>query len=301
MEQHVRRQYSDRLRDVTLGSPGYVPWPAPPTVEFNIMPLKLSEVRQAVKKARSSSAPGPNGVPYKINRNCPKVLELLYYLMSTLWKKQLIPSEWQRAVAVFILKAANSKEIGQFRNITLLNAEGKTFFSVLARMMTTNLLENHCINTNCHKAGVPGFPGCVEHSTMIWDQIQRAKREKTDLHAIWLDLTNAYGSAMGFPISPILFVAAFEVILIGWRLDGWRNQITTWTEVTPVEERHGRRHQPPSDSSMHNSIAGKDGRVDVMCQNEDQTLEILQPVTQKRSQKRQHHLHRWGRKNPTPL
>ncbi|KAJ8352978.1 hypothetical protein AAFF_G00124830, partial [Aldrovandia affinis] len=102
---------------------------------------------------------------------------------------------------------------------------------------------------------------------MIWEQIQTTKREKKDLHVIWLDLANAYGSvplqliayaleffyipdnirtmimnyfqdmhmcfalkkfttgwqqlevgiAMGCSISPILFVAAFEVILIGAR------------------------------------------------------------------------------------
>lgn len=164
-------------------------------------------------------------------------------------------------------KEENSKDISQFRNIALLNVEGKIFFSVLARRMTSYLLENGYIDTNCQKAGVPGFPGCVEHSTMIWDQIQKAKREKTDLHVVWLDLANAYGSvphqlinyameffhtpsciknivasyfndlqmcfslqdfttgwqrlevgiAMGCAISPILFVAAFEVILIGAR------------------------------------------------------------------------------------
>ncbi|KAK0155306.1 hypothetical protein N1851_002364 [Merluccius polli] len=136
--------------------------------------------------------------------------------------------------------------------------------------MTNYLLENGYIDTNCQKAGVPGFPGCVEHSTMIWDQIQKAKREKIDLHVIWLDLANAYGSvphqlinyameffhmptcvknlvaqyfsnlqmcfslqdfttgwqqlevgiAMGCAISPILFVAAFEIILIGARQMG---------------------------------------------------------------------------------
>ncbi|KAJ8395939.1 hypothetical protein AAFF_G00026470 [Aldrovandia affinis] len=102
---------------------------------------------------------------------------------------------------------------------------------------------------------------------MIWEQIQRAKRERSDLHVVWLDLANAYGSvphqlidfamefffmpesirglvssyfkdlqmcfaledftivwqqlevgiAMGYSISPILFVAAFEIILIGTR------------------------------------------------------------------------------------
>ncbi len=65
---------------------------------------------------------------------------------------------------------------------------------MLARRMTTYLLENGYIDTNCQKAGVPGFSGCVKHATMIWNQIQKAKREKTDLHVVWLNLANAYGS-----------------------------------------------------------------------------------------------------------
>ncbi len=53
---------------------------------------------------------------------------------------------------------------------------------------------NGYIDTSCQTAGVPGFPGCVEHSAVIWEQIQRAKRERGDLHVVWLDLANAYGS-----------------------------------------------------------------------------------------------------------
>lgn len=60
--------------------------------------------------------------------------------------------------------------------------------------MTSYLMENGYIDTNCQKAGVPGFPGCVEHSAMIWEQIQKATREKKDLHVIWLNLANAYRS-----------------------------------------------------------------------------------------------------------
>lgn len=88
-----------------------MPQPAPPTAEFNVIPPKLSKIRQVMRKARSSSAPGPNRVPYKLYKNCPKVLEVLWYFMRTAWKKQLIPSKWQRAVAVFIPKEANSKDI----------------------------------------------------------------------------------------------------------------------------------------------------------------------------------------------
>ncbi len=267
LQEHIRTQYSDPARNTPLDSPGYVPRPSEPSALFDVSPPKFSEVRQVIQRARSASAPGPNGIPYKLYKSCPGVLKLLWPLMRITWTKQTIPSEWQRAVAVSIPKQQNAKTIEQFRSIALLNVEGKIFFSVMARRMTTYLTENNYINTSCQKAGIPGFPGCVEHASMIWEQIQTTKREKKDLHVIWLDLANAYGSvphlliayaleffyipdnirtmimnyyqdmhmcfalkkvttgwqqlevgiAMGCSISPILFVAAFEVILIGAR------------------------------------------------------------------------------------
>ena len=43
------------------------------------------------------------------------------------------------------------------------------------------------------KAGIPGFPGCIEHTTMLWDRIKMAKNNKSaELHVIWLDLQNTY-------------------------------------------------------------------------------------------------------------
>ena len=267
LENHIKEQYSDPERSTPLGSPGYVPRPSPPAFPLDTALPKLSEVVEVVRKARAASAPGPNGIPYKLYKYCPGVLRLLWNLLRVAWKKQVIPSEWQRAVTIFIPKEQNSSMISQFRSIALLNVEGKIFFSILARRLTNYLTSNAYIDTSCQKAGVPGFPGCVEHSAVIWEQIQRAKRERGDLHVVWLDLANAYGSvphqliefaldffhvptciralvgkyfgdlqmccthqdfttgwqqlevgiAMGCSISPILFVAAFEVILIGAR------------------------------------------------------------------------------------
>lgn len=145
LEEHIRRQYSDPERNEPLGRPGYLPQPGPPVSKFDILPPKLSEVRAVVKKARSASVPGPNGVTYKLYKNCPAVLKQLWILMQAAWKKQIIPKEWRSALAVFIPKEKDSREIGQFRNIALLNVEGKIFFSVLARRMTNFLLENRYV------------------------------------------------------------------------------------------------------------------------------------------------------------
>lgn len=97
-------------------------------------------------------------------------------------------------MTAFIPKEKDSHTLRQFRGIALLNMEGKISFAVLARRISAYLLGNKYIDTSCQKAGVPGFPGCVEHSAMIWEQIQAAKKNKSDLHVVWLDLANAYGS-----------------------------------------------------------------------------------------------------------
>lgn len=97
---------------------------------------------------------------------------------------------------MFIPKEQNFHTISQLRNTALLNVEGKIIFSILARRMSNFLMGNRYINTSCQKAGITGFPGCIEHSSVIWDQILPEKREKSDLHVVWLDFTNTYGSVL---------------------------------------------------------------------------------------------------------
>ncbi|KAI3364895.1 hypothetical protein L3Q82_001079 [Scortum barcoo] len=194
LEHHIQDQLSDNLRGEPLGSPGYVAHSPEPLTKFDTAPPRWMEVRQVIHHARAASAPGSNGVPYKVFKNCPGLLRLLWMLMVTAWKTQAIPSSWCKAVTTFIPKEKESQNLSQFRGIALLNVEGKIFISILARCLTNFLLANNYINTSCQTAGVPGFPGCVEHTAMIWEQIQRARHSKSDLHVVWLDLANAFGS-----------------------------------------------------------------------------------------------------------
>ena len=161
---------------------------------FDDSGIKLKEVRDFIHKARAGSAQGLNGILYKLYKNCPRVLRKLTVLLQQAWKKAIVPQEWCLTDGIWIPKEMQSKGITNFCPISLLNVEGKKNFGVLARRMTTFLMSNHYINTSVQKAGIPGFPGCLEHSQMIWNSILSARRDKTELHVIWLDLANAYGS-----------------------------------------------------------------------------------------------------------
>lgn len=111
-----------------------------------------------------------------------------------MWQKGIIPKAWRRAGGVLIPKEKDATDISQFRPICLLNVEGKIFFSVIAQRLSTYLEKNKYVDTSVQKAGIPGFSGCLEHTSMIWHQIQAAKKDKRDLHVIFLDLANAFGS-----------------------------------------------------------------------------------------------------------
>ncbi len=188
VEEHLRTIYTDEKKDEPIVVPTDIPPVSPPQHQFDISPPKLSEVKQAVKKARSASAPGPNGVPYSVYKNAPDVLKILWKNMKVAWDKQIIPKAWRRAGGVFIPKEKNSTTIEQFRQINLLNIEGKIFFSVLAQRLTQYLKQNHFIDTSIQKAGIAGFRDAlnITASYGIKSRLQRKKgKSSTSCSSIW--------------------------------------------------------------------------------------------------------------------
>ena len=194
LEEHLLKTYSDALRHESLQERVDIPAVPLPTSPFCLASPSLEEVRGVVRRARNRSAPGPNGVPYLLYKRCPKTLYLLHSLIQRAWSSATVDDEWKKAEGVYIPKEKDSKGLNQFRPISLLNVEGKIFFSIMASRLTEFVMSNQYVDISVQKGGIPGVPGCIEHTSMIWEAIQRAKRNRLSLYVVWLDLANAYGS-----------------------------------------------------------------------------------------------------------
>ncbi|KAJ8382915.1 hypothetical protein SKAU_G00036930 [Synaphobranchus kaupii] len=143
---HLKCTYSDTRRDQPLGPCNVLITPPEPTVDFNLKEPCLSEVEEVVRRARSSSAPGPSGVPYKVYNNCQKLLHWLWRALQVIWRRGEIAQSWRYAEGVYIPKEERSENIDQFHIISeersenidqfhiisLLSVESKIFFSVVA-------------------------------------------------------------------------------------------------------------------------------------------------------------------------
>ena len=167
LEEHLRRTYSDSDRNRDL------PWVedlvrlTEPGVPFDLSPPCRKEVDDFIEKARSSSAPGPNEVPYRVFKSCPKVTHRLWHLLCIAWNKEIIAPSWNKTEGIYLPKEENSIGIPAFHPISLLNVDGKIFFGILARRLSKFLIGNGYIDMSIQKAGVPGSPGCIEHMAMI--------------------------------------------------------------------------------------------------------------------------------------
>lgn len=194
VNKYLSATYSDSAREEELGPCRTLITPPEPTSAFNTKEPTLKEVEEVIKAARTSSAPGPSGVPYVVYKRCPKLLKRLWTILKVIWRRGKVAQQWRHAEGVWIPKEENSSSMEQFRVISLLSVEGKIFFSIVARRMTEFLLSNNYIDTSVQKGGVPKVPGCIEHTEVVTQLIREARAGKGDLAVLWLDLANAYGS-----------------------------------------------------------------------------------------------------------
>ena len=194
VEDYLKSTHSDPLQDEPLGNCERVQPEKVPDIPLDMKEPTWKEISDVVRKARSCSAPGPSGIPYKVYKKCPKLLRRLWTLLRAIWRKGAVPAIWQQAEGCFIPKEKNSRNIGQFRTISLLNVEGKIFFSFLAKRLTTYMIENEYLDPSVQKGGIPGFSGCVEHTSALTHLLHEARINHKNLTVVWLDLANAYGS-----------------------------------------------------------------------------------------------------------
>ena len=148
IEKHLKNVHSDEQQNTTCQEiEGLWEYPAP-NQPFVTAPPSFKEFNEKLRKTRTKSAPGPNGVPYRVYKKCPKVARQLWQYVRELWERNEISESWRKAEGVFIPKEEGATEVGKFRTISLLNTEGKLFFALKANRILDFVLGNEYLDTS---------------------------------------------------------------------------------------------------------------------------------------------------------
>jgi len=101
---------------------------------------------------------------------------------------------WQIARIKLLSKGSDLSHPSLMRPISILNVEGRIFFTIYQQRLSSYLLNNNYIQRKVQKTFLDGVAGCIEHTTLTYEALKNAKSHKRSICVSWVDLNNAYGS-----------------------------------------------------------------------------------------------------------
>ena len=192
-ERFFKERYTDDKRTEKVDFPNFLDPPEYPKHQLYAAAPTKHEFESYLKSRRNKSSPGPDGIPYTIYKKCPKVRGFLIQLLMKLWIEAVIP-EYDRQAVKLLLPKTTSRDLKDFRDITLFNTSLKTLTGVWGRKVTNFMTKNNYMDTSIQKGFVPKVSGCVEHNQTLTDMM-KSRKGKEEFHLSFLDLENAFGSA----------------------------------------------------------------------------------------------------------
>ena len=96
--------------------------------------------------------------PYKVYKLCPNICDYLFRLFKSCFKNCVAPVQWRIATDVFMSKSdsPDPNKMKDFRPVSLLNVEGKFFFSILSKRLVKHIYSNKLINSSIQKGKEKG-------------------------------------------------------------------------------------------------------------------------------------------------
>ena len=194
-ESYFNEAYSDSSRSFSFSPPPNLPRPPPPTFPleepFESFPVFMGHL----KKKSSGFSAGPYGVQYKVYKTFPCAAKKLFLLCKRCKRERRTPSSWGHAFMILLTKKNRpTNHAKHLRNIACASTAGKMFWSGMLSSLLPFLLENKYIDPSINKGGLPGVPGCLEHSWSFAEALRNAKHHKRQIVATITDIVNAYGT-----------------------------------------------------------------------------------------------------------
>ena len=105
---------------------------------------------------------------------------------ARVWKTRKIPVSWQIARIKLLSKGSDSSHPSLMRPISILNVEGRLFFTIYQQRLSSYLLNNEYIQRKVQKAFLDGVAGCIEHTTLTYEALKNAKTHKRAICVSWV-------------------------------------------------------------------------------------------------------------------
>jgi hypothetical protein len=140
--------------------------------------ISASQYRRILKKKKSWSRCGRDGIPYGVYKNLPCLDDTIVWLLNCISEPgNHYPKGWQEAEACFIYKKGEGHLEKSYRTITLTQSISKIYSSILLQMMMDHMIRNKYLATS-QKGFIEGKYFRLSRASLpIGGNNERIKRE----------------------------------------------------------------------------------------------------------------------------
>ena len=192
---HYKNKYEKEV-PINFDDLSWFPKVEAPKVNYNMSPYTPKDVRLALYKKCSSSAPGEDEIVYAYLKKMPFLHKVLATAFTGIWDKGVAPESWARSKVILIKKDKNGPDDdpANFRMISLTLNIGKLYHTLEAQRMINFMVANGYLDPVAQKAYIEGINGCVEHVCVVQEIMQHARLNHKTVNITWFDLADAFGS-----------------------------------------------------------------------------------------------------------
>ena len=155
------------------------------------LPISKEEIITKMRHTNKQSAPGPTGITF-VNLNSTPIIDFLLVFFNTILRVKLVPSFWKRSKLTMIYKSGDKVLPSSWRPIAGQETTAKLFSGILADRLQL-FVQTHSILPVWQRANTH-TDGCHECNLLLDLARDHAKSVRSQLHLVWLDIHNAFGS-----------------------------------------------------------------------------------------------------------
>jgi hypothetical protein len=148
---------------------------------------------ETLNSLSNNKAEGPDGVPNEIIKALPpRIHDIIYRSMQYMWETGVTLEEWMQSYMILLHKKDDPIELGNWRPICLANTMYKLWTSNVTRVMA-DYAEEHTILRDSQQ-GFRRIRNTRKQINRLLSVIEDARLEHNELHLLYVDFTNAFGS-----------------------------------------------------------------------------------------------------------
>jgi ribonuclease HI len=154
--------------------------------------FSYKELKDAICNSKCGKSPGNDKIPYEFFKHLHKhALKILLLFYNKIWTESEIPSDWQHAIILPVLKPNKSPgSPDSYRPISLTSTMCKIMEKLVTNRLQWFVEKNNLLSKN--QSGFRKNKSTIDQILKLQDTIMKKMKNKEDVLAIFIDFERAY-------------------------------------------------------------------------------------------------------------